>query len=148
VVLRLGHPLVARPWLRAGKTRKRKSRVRPQQHEHAEQVEVVRWLRAADITFCASANAAKRSAALAAMLKAAGMQAGFPDLMIFDAPPLAPEFIGVAIEMKRADGKGRVSDEQQGWLIALAARGWKTKVCHGAADALRFLSSLGYRVPG
>lgn len=81
------------------------------------------------------------------MLKAEGMQPGFPDMLIFDAPPADDAFIGVAIEMKRADGKGKVTELQQDWLIALAARGWKTKVCHGAVDAMRFLASLGYRLP-
>jgi hypothetical protein len=77
---------------------------------------------------------------------AAGLSKGFPDLLIFDAPPLAPEFVGVAVEMKRADG-GTVSPEQQDWHVALAARGWKVKVCAGAVDALAWLASLGYRVP-
>lgn len=137
------------PWLRAGKTRTKTKRARPKQHEQAEQIELVRWLELGGVSFCAVANGGYALSIQAGKrMKAAGVRKGFPDLLIFDAPPNAPEFIGVAIEMKRADGKGRTTDEQQDWLIALAARGWKTKVCHGAADALRFLSSLGYRVPG
>jgi hypothetical protein len=108
---------------------------------------VASHLRAAAICFTAIPNAAKRSARIAAMLKAEGMQPGFPDMLIFDAPPADDAFVGVAIEMKRADGKGRVTPEQQDWLIALAARGWKTKVCRGAVEALKFLAELGYRRP-
>jgi hypothetical protein len=139
-------PRRLRSW--ADPAKPRKQRARPRQLEHAEQVIVARWLRAARVTFTAVPNAALRSVIVAAMLKAEGMQAGFPDLLVFDAPPLRPEFIGAAIEMKRADGKGKATDEQQDWLIALAARGWATKVCHGAAAALGWLKELGYRVPG
>ncbi len=80
------------------------------------------------------------------MLKDEGMQPGFPDLLIFDPPPAGPEFIGVALEMKEPNGRD-ASEAQQDWLIALAARGWKTNVCFGAVEALRWLAELGYRVP-
>jgi hypothetical protein len=134
-----------RSW--ADPTKPRKARRRPRQLEHAEQVLVAKWLRAARIAFTAVPNAAMRSVIVASMLKAEGMSPGFPDVLIFDAPPARPEFIGAAIEMKRADGLGTATEEQEQWLIALAARGWATKVCHGAADALAWLAELGYRVP-
>ncbi len=107
----------------------------------------MRWLRAADILHCAIPNGARTSMTMAKRLKAEGMSAGAPDLLIFDAPPAAPEFIGAALELKHPGGR-KPSEEQQDWLIALAARGWMTRVCYGAAEALRWLAELGYRVPG
>jgi hypothetical protein len=122
-------------------------RRRPRQFEHAEQVMLAKTLRMARIAFAAVPNAARRSVVVATMLKAEGMQPGFPDVLIFDAPPARPECVGAAIEMKRADGKGRATDEQEEWLIALAARGWATKVAHGYADARAWLAELGYPLP-
>ncbi len=114
--------------------------------EHAEQVEVVRWLRAARICFAAIPNGARTSISVARRLKAEGLEAGAPDLLIFDAPPTAPDLRGVALEMKAPDA-GKPSPEQLAWQEKLAARGWKTLVCYGAAEAFEALGKLGYRVP-
>lgn len=116
-------------------------------HEHHEQVILVQWLRRTGILFAAIPNGARTSLSVAKRLKAEGLSAGMPDLLIFDVPE-GKTFIGVAIELKRADGKGRASPEQMEWLAQLSARGWCALVCHGAADALMRLSELGYRVPG
>lgn len=125
-----------------------KTRARPRQYEWAEQVRVVHWLTRARVEFCAVPNGGYALSVQAGMrMKAAGLRAGFPDLLIFDAPPNRPDCVGVAVEMKRADG-GRVTEEQERWHVALAARGWAVKVCAGAAEALAWLASLGYRVPG
>jgi hypothetical protein len=118
---------------------------RPRQREHFEQAVVVSWLRAMGILCCAIPNAARRSPALAAMLKAQGMSAGAPDLLIFTRPPLRPDARGVAIEMKA--GKGKATDMQTAWLLALREQGWVAEVCNGASEALELLASLGYRVP-
>lgn len=125
----------------------RPRRAKPRQLEHAEQVRVVKWLRSSGIAHCAVPNGGYALTPQAgARMVAAGLSKGFPDLLIFDAPPKAPEFVGAAVEMKRVDG-GTVSPEQEAWLIALSARGWAVRVCNGAADALAWLASLGYRVP-
>lgn len=114
--------------------------------EHAEQVEVVRWLRACGVLFCAVPNGARTSISVAKRLKAEGLEAGAPDLLIFTPPPKFPSVSGVAIEMKAQKG-GRLSDEQAEWLASLSAHGWLAKCCRGAVDALTWLAELGYRVP-
>ncbi len=117
------------------------------QLEHKEQKTVVFFLRAAGILFAAIPNGARTSIGTARKLKMEGLQAGAPDLLIFDPPP-DRKFVGVAIEMKRGDRKGRVSKEQDQWLTALFNRGWYTAVCHGAPEALTLLAKLGYnRMP-
>lgn len=137
----------ARPrrWEPAGA---KKPRTRPRQLEWQEQCRLVEWLDLGGVKFCAVPNGGYALSPQAGKrLKLAGLRKGFPDLLIFDAPPNAPEFVGVAIEMKEPNGDAPTED-QQDWLIALAARGWKTAVCYGAVEALKLLSSLGYRVPG
>lgn len=112
--------------------------------EHKEQVEVVNWLRAHGVLFCAIPNAAKRSPQTAAYLKAEGMSAGAPDVVIFDRPTRGIAGIaGVAIEMKAARG-GRLSLEQKSWHAALRARDWVVIIGHGASDAIMQLEELGY----
>lgn len=123
------------------------SRAKPRQLEHAEQREVCKWLRAAKIKHAAIPNAGKRSPRIAAMLKAEGMQPSFPDLLIFTRPPSCPGNVGVAIEMKRVGGP-KPTEGQEEWLASLAAEGWVTMACFGAADALQALRRLGYAVPG
>lgn len=124
-----------------------KSRKRPKQREHAEQVVVVGWLARGGYLVCSIPNEGKRSPAVAAMLKSAGLSPGAPDLLVFDSPPKAPEFVGAAIQMKQPGAPTTVPENQEAWLIALAARGWATRVCWSAPEALDWLASLGYRVP-
>ena len=80
-------------------------------------------------------------------MRAEGIKAGAPDLIIFDRPPSKREAKeacpGVAIELKRIKG-GRVSDEQRQWLDNLSARGWITAVCKGFEEAVKLLEELGY----
>lgn len=115
--------------------------------EHSEQVVVVKALRRARLRFCAVPNGGMRDAQTARMLRAEGLVAGVPDLLIFDPPPGVLEAVGTALELKRADrGEGAVSGEQREWLAALSARGWATLVGFGAQDALGKLRALGYDV--
>lgn len=130
--------------------------------EHDAQAEVVRWLRAAGILFCAIPNGARTSMGVARKLKAEGLQKGAPDLLIFDPPPRSVQittvdrvngtigmrsFVGLALEMKAPNG-AKPRPEQIEWADALKNRGWVTLTCYGAAEALRELAALGYRVPG
>jgi len=73
-----------------------------------------------------------------------GARAGVPDVMIFERPPLRPDAIGVAIELKRAKQPAPVTPEQRWWLEQLDERGWVTAVCRGAAEAIRLLQALGW----
>ena len=112
--------------------------------EHEEQADVVRWLRAHRLVCCAVPNAGRRDPRLAAWLRAEGMAAGVPDLLIFTPPP-GSGVPGTALEMKRAGGKpSDVSPKQRHWLDALEALGWHVLVGYGADNAIRQLGELGY----
>lgn len=121
--------------------------VRPPPHlsEHFEQVIVVKALFNAGLCFTAVPNGGKRNPITGAILKAEGVKKGFPDLLIFDSPPLFPWVKGVAIEMKTLIGTTK--PEQRAWADELIKRGWLVESCKGATRALNYLASLGYRVP-
>lgn len=109
--------------------------------ETSEQIVVARWLRAHGVLFFHVPNGMWRDRRQAVVLRAMGVQAGVPDLLVMDPPP-AGGAVGAAIEMKSA--AGRTTPVQERWLEQLAARGWATRVCWGAEAAIAFLKSLGY----
>lgn len=114
--------------------------------ESVEQFTVVEWLRVHNIRFTASANGIYTHPVAMSKMKRLGVSVGYPDITIFDRPPLIIDgkvFIGCCIEMKRRKG-GVVSDEQKEWLSALSELGWATAVCKGCDEAISFLESLGY----
>ena len=71
-------------------------------------------------------NAAKRSMALASMLKAEGMRSGVPDVMF---PYANGKYYGLALEFKSA--KGKPTDNQIEWMQKLQTYGWD---CHVVND--------------
>lgn len=75
-------------------------------------------------------NAAKRSMALAAMLKAEGLRSGVPDIMF---PYKNNTFNGLALEFKA--GKNKPTPEQLTWMNNLAHYGWKCVVVYDALEA-------------
>lgn len=95
---------------------------------------VANWLRARGIRFHHSPNETyTRSHAQKKMNEKKGVSPGFPDLMC-----LMPKGL-VFIELKRRDGKGRESDEQEEWRLALNAAGFPCVVCNGSQRAIEFL---------
>ena len=115
--------------------------------EHSEQVALVRQLTRARICFTAVPNGGTRDKRSARAIVAEGVQAGFPDLLIFDEPPNLFAYVGLAIEMKVADRKkGKVSPKQAIWLERLDKRGWLTKVCYGYSEAVSYMREVGYKV--
>lgn len=111
--------------------------------EEAEQVALAQWLDLHKIAWFHPPNGGHRNVVVAAKLKAQGVKRGVPDVMIVDPPPLYPENVGTAIELKRRKA-GRVSENQTEWLEKLRNRGWAVAVCRGATEAIEFLESLGY----
>ena len=110
--------------------------------ELQEQIEIVRRLRLAGLLFCSVPNGGKRGRGEAIRLKASGVSAGVPDLLIFE-PCLGG--VGCALEMKRADKTPcSVSKVQKKWLADLQKRGWVSLVAYGASDALSQLRGIGY----
>ena len=120
--------------------------------EHSEQVRLARYLDSLGVLWCAVPNSGhgahgRQGAIRGARMRAEGLKAGVPDILVFDKPPgegeARPTCSGVAIELKRVKG-GRVSEEQRRWLKDLSARGWVTRVCNGFDEAATFLQELGY----
>ena len=110
----------------------------PAATEHQEQRALCAWLDAAGIGYCAIPNAARRSPRQAAYLKAEGMRAGAPDLILWRRTPGGSP---VAIELKRSTG-GRVSESQEQTHALMRKEGWVVIVARGAADAIAQLISL------
>lgn len=77
-------------------------------------------------------NGGARSARTGAMLKAQGVKKGVPDLCL---PVPCGVYHGLYIELKRVIG-GHVSAEQAEMLNALAAYGYKARICRGAEEAI------------
>ena len=111
--------------------------------EENEQMALVQWLRLHRIAFAHVPNEGRHKVQYRKKQKALGLQAGMPDLLIFDSPPAYPENVGTAIELKRREG-GTLSNQQAEWLCKLKDRGWAVAVCKGAAEAIEVLESLGY----
>lgn len=76
-------------------------------------------------------NGGQRNKIVAAKLKAEGVKAGVPDIML---PVARGKYHGMALEMKAA--KGRISDEQKYWHERLAVQGYYVAVCY-SFDAAR-----------
>jgi hypothetical protein len=99
--------------------------------EHQHQAALIRWANASlglypELRWLfAVPNAAKRGVKLAAMMKASGLKAGVPDLLL---PVARNGFIGMAIEMKF--GKNKLTAAQQEWAEGLKSLGWRYVVCY------------------
>lgn len=113
--------------------------------EAFEQAALARRLDAARLLWCHVPNGGIRHLREAIKLKAAGVKAGVPDVLLFTATPLAPR--GVALELKaQGKGYGDLEDVQREWLSALASEGWTTILAFGCDDAVSQLQALGYRL--
>jgi hypothetical protein len=121
------------------KARREKRKANASPSEHAEQVALLQWwavyapAHGLDVRLLvAMPSAAKRSYKLAARMKAEGLRAGYPDL-ILDFP--APGFHGMRIEMKSASG--RVAPEQAAYHELLRRMDYNVVTCYGYDDARR-----------
>jgi hypothetical protein len=96
--------------------------------EHLEQVRLVSWFRRQypDTRILAIPNGGIRSASQGANLKAEGVSAGVPDLVV-------PEW-SLWIEMKREAG-GAVSPAQRDWIAYLESIGHRVIIGRGFEDA-------------
>ena len=115
--------------------------------EHQSQSAVIAWWQLAchgyglpPFALYAVPNAARRSFALAARMKAEGMRAGIPDLCL--ARPRykgnAMRYAGLYVEMKRK-GTGTVSDAQGAVLDYLRTSGYAAMVCYSADEAIEVI---------
>jgi hypothetical protein len=112
----------------------------PSPLEGAEQKAVFDWAEAAQAQYpmlqwmVHVPNGGKRDARTAAIMKGQGVKRGVPDIVLFH--PVGG-FAGLAIELKRADGKpSDLTPEQRDWVGHLREANWYTAVCFGANDAI------------
>jgi hypothetical protein len=117
--------------------------------EEQEQAAVIAWAAAnehrwPELAYLAHVpNGGARDAATGAMLKRAGVRAGFPDLILCTQ---RGGYGALFIEMKRADRSNHPTPEQGRWLDFLAYEGYAVAVCYGAQEAIgvitRYLEAL------
>ena len=111
--------------------------------EHHEQVAVIEWAdgmvgRYPELALLyAVPNGARTSIGTAKKLKAEGLRAGVPDLVLPVARGIdhTSAYHGLYVELKRIKG-GTVSPEQRGLHEALRAQGYRVVVARGAAEAI------------
>ena len=77
-------------------------------------------------------NGGLRDKITAAKLKATGVKAGVPDMML---PVARSVWQGLFVELKK-DHKQKLSDEQKKWFDALAKAGYAVIVCYGWKHAV------------
>lgn len=107
----------------------------PARTEHVEQREFVSWFRKTypAIRILAIPNGSQRSRTTGARLKAEGVVAGVPDLLV-------PAW-NLWIEMKRADG-GSVSTQQKDWHRYLESIDHTVLICAGFLQAKEKVEEL------
>lgn len=80
-------------------------------------------------------NGGKRSKSEAGRFRGMGVKAGVPDIFLpvrmmrYDFGK-GLSYGGLYIELKRAEG-GRVTKEQDAWILGLREQGYACEVCHG-----------------
>lgn len=101
---------------------------------------VAKVLDASGLLWYHGPNEGKRNPRTGAALKAAGMKAGFPDVVVFDL--VEPndgyvEYSGLAIELKV--GRNKPTASQIDWHNDLRDRGWRVEVCYTLDEVLDVL---------
>ena len=111
--------------------------------EHKLQVQVARLLDHSGLLWTAIPNGGKRSAITGAILKAEGVKAGYPDILI-DEPFVVIDGVwrsqihGLRIELKNGK-KGRTSEHQERWIQELRKRGYRAEVCRSMDEVMAVL---------
>lgn len=122
----------------------------PHKHEEQDlQVAVAQLLDSIPMfrnKWCHIPNGGARDAKEGARLKKMGVKKGLPDILIFKKTYETMDknccfrinpCSGLAIELKSKTGK--LTLEQEQWLISLKEEGWATEVCDNIDDVMRFL---------
>jgi hypothetical protein len=123
-------------------------RALPAPTEEMEQRKLAQYLDARGLLWCAVPNGGHRNPIVGARLKAQGVKPGVPDILIFTPPRGMFGIVGVAIELKRANGvPSDLTPEQKQWLRDLEAVSWCAGAMYGADDAIRKLEPLYGPVP-
>lgn len=133
------------PWMAASRLPKAKrvllSKIRASSptvpRERIEQRWVIADLHDLGLWGIHAKNEGRHSQAARALLAAEGVRSGFPDVLILGRCVVAGiEYIGLAVELKRADGvPSKVSDAQREWIDRLRSLGLAATWAAGAAEA-------------
>lgn len=114
------------------------------QSESQLQRAVARVLDASGLLWCHVPNGGQRHPAVAKKLKAEGVKAGIPDVMVFEPPyrPMGAGFRylthnGLALELKV--GKNKPTAAQVEWHERLRKNGWRVEVCYTLDEVLGIL---------
>lgn len=116
-----------------------------QPSETTESIALAKWLARTDLEFTHVPNGKHRTKIEGRHLKLMGVQAGFPDYLVFTPPRVIYRGTGCAVELKKREG-GRASDEQLEWLPKLAALDWVGVVAEGCQQAVAWLAHV-YAIP-
>lgn len=100
--------------------------------------------RTRDWPACAIPNGGRRGKVEAAIIKAEGVSAGAPDWVCFKRPR---GVCGLALEFKSPNGKGRVTEAQLWWHLALYNEGWRVAVVRSADEAWTILCETYGLIP-
>ena len=119
-----------------------RARTRSVPTEDVEQKALAEWLDQRGLVWEHIPMGGQRSRRSGRLMREFGAKKGSADNRIYDRIPTAPEVRGIAIELKRVRG-GVESPEQEAWRKRLTACGWLAVVCHGAQEAVRFVTALG-----
>ena len=120
------------------------TRPAPTPTEHDEQVALFAWVAANEAQqpalamLAAVPNGGYRPMTTAAMLKAEGVQAGYPDILLDVA---RGRFHGLRIELKRADHSNHATPAQQDWIARLRSHGYMAVVCYGCDEAVAVITA-------
>jgi len=109
--------------------------------ENEIQRHVTAQLRLRRVLFCHVPNGSKAPPQYRAKLRALGLEAGAPDLLIFSGPDKERLQRPCALELKTEGGK--LSTHQREFLDSLAKLGWSVRVAYGLDQALAFLREWG-----
>ena len=105
--------------------------------EHEEQVALFQWAAASGIPelelMAAIPNGGYRHPLTAALLKAEGVKAGYPDIVLDVA---RGGYHGYRLELKRSDRSNHPTAEQKAWIERLRAQGYRVDVCYGCEEAI------------
>lgn len=110
--------------------------------EHDEQAALFAWaatnedIRPELAMLIAMPNGGYRPMATAAKLKAEGVKAGYPDILM-DVP--LGRYHGLRIELKRADRSNHATDAQTEWIARLRHYGYMAVVAYGCDEAKRVI---------
>lgn len=112
--------------------------------EHEEQVALFAWAAANEgahpelAMLHATPNGGYRPMTTAVMLKAEGVKAGVPDILL---PIPRGQWHSLWLELKRADHSNGPTKEQQEWIKQLRHYGNMALVCYGADEAIAAIES-------